>query len=114
MDLKFFQFEETDIFHLRKPIYGTTDAGDYWGVTVDWKAGKEIQLEPMRGDPSQYIRKNDEDVDGVIGNYADDRCIAGKERMEEVTRKTLTRLDSKLRAWDNFEYFGTESKTLAP
>ena len=42
-DLKFFKLDEKDILHLLKPIYGTTDAGDYWGVTMDRNAGEELQ-----------------------------------------------------------------------
>ena len=28
-DLRYFKLDEKDILHLLKPIYGTTDAGDY-------------------------------------------------------------------------------------
>ena len=80
---------------------------------MDRHAREELQLEPMRGDPSQYIRRNDEDVDGVMGNYVDDGCLAGNGRMQELTENTLKRIDSKPRAWDNFEFFGTQIKTLA-
>ena len=32
-DLRYFQIDANETLHLFKPIYGTTDAGDYWGVT---------------------------------------------------------------------------------
>lgn len=112
-DLKYFQLEENDIHHLLKPIYDTPDAVDYCGITMDRHAREDLQLEPTRGDSSLYIRSNDEDVDSVMGNYVDDGFFAGSEGMEELTEKMLKRFDSKPRARDNFEFFGTEIKILA-
>ena len=34
--------------------------------------------------------------------------------MQLLIEKTLHRLDSKLRLWDNFEFFGTTIKTVSP
>lgn len=34
-DLGDFGLTQKDILELLRPIYGKTDAGDYWGVTVD-------------------------------------------------------------------------------
>ncbi|CDF36767.1 unnamed protein product [Chondrus crispus] len=43
-DLKYFGLCEEDILELLKPIYGMTDAGDYWGVTVDRHVKRDLGL----------------------------------------------------------------------
>lgn len=111
-DMEHFGITQDQILKLRRPIYGMKDAGDYWGVTVDAHARKDLQLEPLRGDPSLYIKRNEEDVDGLMGMYVDDGCLAGNETMQRLTELTLKRFDSKPREWDTFEFFGTSVRTL--
>lgn len=60
-------------------------------------AKDDLGLIPLRGDPSLYIKRNEQDVDGVMGVYVDDSCIAGNENMQQLTEKTLQRFDSKPR-----------------
>ena len=111
MDLKYFGLCEEDIFELLKPIYGMTDAGDYWGVTVDRHAKQDLGLVPLLGDPSLYVKRNEEDVDGLLGMYVDDVFLGGNVEMQRLTELTLKRFDSKKRVWDNIEFFGTSIQT---
>lgn len=55
-----------EVLEILKPIYGMTNAGDYWGVTIDRHAKDDLGLIPLLVDPSLYIKRNDEDVDGVM------------------------------------------------
>ena len=48
---------------------------------MDLHAREELKLIPLRGDPSLYIKRNDEYVDSVTGNYVDDGCLTGNESM---------------------------------
>lgn len=38
-DFQYFQIDTNEIIHLLKPIYGTNDAGDYWGLTTNRQSG---------------------------------------------------------------------------
>ena len=112
-DLKYFGLSEEDILEIFKPIYGMTDAGDYWGVTVDRHVKHDFGLVPLLGDPSLYVKRNMEDVDGLLGMYVDDSFIGGNDDMQELTKLSLKKFDSKERVWDNFEFFGTSIKPHA-
>ena len=52
------------------------------------------------------MKRNDEDLDGLLGMYVNEGCLGGNEEMEKATEFTLKRFDSKERVWDIFEFFG--------
>lgn len=72
-----------------------TDAGDYWGVTVDRHAKQDLGFVPLLGIPSLYVKRNDEDLDGLLGMYVDDGALGGDSSMQELTELTLKKFDSK-------------------
>ena len=49
-----------------------------------------------------------------MGNYVDDGCLSGNERMQGMTEKAPNPFHSKPSGWDNFEFFGTQISTLGP
>ena len=112
-DLIYFGLDEDEILELLKPIYGMTDAGHYWGVTVDRHVKHDLGLVPLLGDPSLYVKRNEEDLDGLLGMYVDDSFIGGNDSMQELTKLSLKKFDSKERVWDNFEFFGTSIQSYA-
>ena len=71
-------------------------------------------MKPLLGDPSLYIKRNNEDIDWLMGIYVNDGCLAGNGKMEPFTEKTLHRFESKPRVWDIFEFFGTTVTTISP
>ena len=84
-----------------------TDAGDYWGVTVDHHAKDDLGLVPLLGGPWLYIKRNDEDVDGLLGMCVDAGCLARNEVMQELTELTLQNFESRPWEWDKFDFFET-------
>ena len=110
-DLEAFGLEEHEIMELLRPLYGTCDSGDYWGVTVQRHITDDLKMTPTAGDPSLYLKRNKGDIDGIMGNYIDDGALAGNEAFQRLTEKTLVKFDSKPREWDNFEFFGAFIKT---
>ena len=111
-DVEHFGLSQDEIVELMRPIYSMTDAGDHWGVTIDHHAKDDLGLVPLLGDPSLYIKRNDEDLDGLLGMCVDDGCLAGDKVMQSLTELTLQRFDSRPREWDNFEFFGTSIFTV--
>ena len=65
-DLKYFSLCEEDILELLKPIYGISDAGDYWGVTVDCHVKNDLVIAPQLGDPSLYVKRDEKDLDVLV------------------------------------------------
>ena len=101
-DMDHFRIAEEEIVELLRPIYSMTDAGDCWGVTVDHHTKDELGLVPLLGDLSLYIKSNDQDVDGLFGMCVDDGCLGGNEAMQEPTKVTLQKFESRPREWDIF------------
>ena len=110
-DLKYFGLCEEDILEPLKPIYGMKNAGDYRGVTVNRHVKHDLGLVPLLGDPLLYVKRKEEDLDGLLGMYVDDSLLGGNDDMQELTKLSLRRFDSNERAWDNYEFFGTSVET---
>lgn len=117
----FFRISADEVLDLRKPLYGNGDSSDYWGVTFARHAKDDLQLTPTSGDPSLYIliplstldrEQEEEDAEGVMGVYVDEKFPAGNEKFQELTEATLAKLESRPRAWDNFEFFGCDFRTV--
>lgn len=95
------------MLELLKLIYGMTDVDNYWGVTVYCHAKVDLGLVTSRGDPSLYMKSNEEDLDGQFGMYVDDVFLAGNDKLQRTTERTIRKFDSKLRKWDIFTFFRT-------
>ena len=107
-DRQYFGLEDDQILQLVKPIYGTTDVGDYWDVTVENHVKNDLEMEPMTGDPSLYgkfVSKQDIAA-GLLGMLVDDGLLTGSEAFQKLTEMTLERFESRVREWDNVEFFG--------
>ncbi len=81
-DLQYFGIADDEDLHLQKPLYGICDAGNYWGKTFIDHIKTDLNVTPLDGDPSMYIKENDQVTIGVLGSYVGDNLIAG------VTLKT--------------------------
>lgn len=107
-DAPLFSLNEDEISKLIRPIYGTTDAGDYWNVTVDKHAKSDLGMEPLTGDSSLYVKtvSGKEEASGLMGMLVDDGLICGNENFQILTEATLQKFDSRPRQWDNVDFYG--------
>lgn len=105
-DLEGFGLEEHEILELLRLLYGTCDAGDCWGVTVQRHITGDLKMILTAGDPSLYLKQNNEDVDGIMGNYIDGAALAGNEAFQKLTEKRLWSLTTNQES-------GTTSISLA-
>ena len=112
-DAELFSLSEGETLKLVKPIYGTTDAGDYWNVTVDRHAKKDLSMESMTGDSSPYAKsEHGSEAEGLMGMLVDDGLLCGNIKFQRLTEATLERFDSRPREWDNLEFYGLQIKTI--
>ena len=107
-DRKLFNLMDNEVLRLLLPLYGMSDAGDYWLVTVDKHAKHDLGMKPMASDPSLYVLQGAVSTEGVMGVYVDDFLLAGLKKLEEITQATLQKFESRERQWDNVEFFGSE------
>ena len=94
---------DDQILKLKRPVYGTCDANDYWALTIDRNIKRELEMNALVGDKSLYIR-NDKDGKGILGQYVDDGLMAGDENFQLIANKTLKRFESKERKYDEFDF----------
>ena len=109
-DRKFSSLDDDEVRQLVEPMYGITDAEDYWGVTVYEHHNQDLLLAPLAGDPALYCKPNDEDIDGITVFYVDDKSIAGNEIMQDLAERTLQIFESELMQWDDLDFFSTHLK----
>lgn len=67
------------------------------GVTTDRYAKKDLGLVLLLCEPSQYIKINNDEIDGTMCLYVDNIYLAGNKSMRSPPRRTLRRFDSKRR-----------------
>lgn len=105
---------DDEILELILPLYGICDAGDYWGVTVEYHVQDDLDMTPCIGDAAMYVKLVDGVLQGIMGVYVDDNLNAGTTEFEEMTRESLEKFDSKPRVYDDFAFFGSDVSTSAP
>lgn len=110
-DAQLFGLAEGELLKVLLLLHGIPDSGDYWDVTVTAHTEKDLELSSLTGDPSLFVKRNDDSVDGIIGNYVDDFVHGGNERFQELTLKTLNVFEAKPRKWDCFEFVGVTINT---
>lgn len=82
------------------------DAGDYWGVTVEYHIEDDLNLSPTLADPALYVIVSDGELHGVMGVYVDANLNAGTPRLEKITSESMKRFDSNPIVYDEFDFFG--------
>jgi len=111
-DAKYFELEDGDLLRLLKPLYGVADSGDYWDVTFATHVKEDLGMSPLTGDPALFIKRDEDNVDGMLGAYVDDTCMGGNEKFQNLTLATLDKFESKPRVWDQFDFIGVSVRTL--
>lgn len=88
-----FVLKEDQALRLKKPLYGTGDGGDYWGMTLDDHVKNGLGLKATACDPSLYaitsLSGRDDDLEGSLGAYVDDHLQAGNKAFQELTNNTV-------------------------
>lgn len=72
----------------------------------------DLQMNPVPGDASLYVRKNEPDETiGTTRMYIDGSLNSGTPEFEKLSGKTLTRFESKPRVYDKSDFFGAPIDT---
>lgn len=79
LPLQEFHLAPKELLKLIKPLYGLTDAGDYWHSTFSWHLQRYLNMEPTTGDLMLSSRDIRGRLSGLVGSYFDDTSRAGDE-----------------------------------
>lgn len=103
---KQFGLQDGQLLQLLKPLYGLSDAGDYWDATMSNHLQKELGMQQASLDISLFYKHDGATIQGISGMYVDDGIHAGNDVFVEECNKTQARFKSKPRNFDNFKFSG--------
>ena len=78
-----------------RALYGITDTGDCWGVTLDTHVMSDLQIVSLETHPSLYMTDSTNCVEELLSAYIDDCLLGGDERFQELTKDMLLKLNSR-------------------
>lgn len=105
---KEFQLNSNELLELLKPLYGLTDAGDYWHVTFAKHLQHDLSMRPTAGDLALYTKTVHDGLACLLGTYVDDTIATGPASFDEDSRLTERKFESKRREYDNVKFAGIE------
>lgn len=105
---KEFRLSEGQLLKLLKPLYGLTDAGDYWDVTMTRHLKEDLEMTQACLDISLFFKRVQGKLTGLSGMYVDDGIHAGNAKFLEECDKTQTKFKSKPRDMDHFVFAGIQ------
>ena len=81
-------------------LYGLTNSGDYWYVTLDEDIKLDLKKKKFESDPSLYLMGTPKDLKGILERYVDDFPNGGTEEFQRKTEKMLQNFDSRPHEWN--------------
>lgn len=111
--MKRFELEDDQLFELSKPLDGLCDAEAYWGHTVEDLYIDGLGMKSLYDDAAIYVKSGKNGAEGFSGICVDDSLNAGFEIFQNSAKKTTAKFECKPGAYDNFDFFGTQFKTVA-
>lgn len=83
------QLGHNEFLQLLLPLYGITEAGDYWGETLSDHCLSRAKLAQTPGDLSLFYRRMGRDLCALSGNYVDDLLRAAPSGFRKDMEATL-------------------------
>ena len=74
---KEFKLNSDQLLKLLKPLYGLSDACDYWQVTFANHLKEELGMSPGAGYLSLFFKMVNGQLEGITGTYVDDSLGTG-------------------------------------
>ena len=89
-----FELEPGKCFELLRPLYGLTDAGDFWHKTLRHHLTADLGLQPTKADSSLYFSFRKGELLEINGSYFDDLLWAGGSELQEEPFRTPKRFET--------------------
>lgn len=109
---KEFRLSGDQLLKLLKPLYGLSDSGDYWDVTMTNHLKEDLGMVQTALDISLFFKKIGERLVGISGTYVDDGIHAGTEEFLAECDKTQSKFESRKREMDNFTFACVQVETI--
>ena len=82
-----FELDPSECFELLKPLYGLSDAGDLWHITLHKHLNTDLEMVPTITEASLYFSFRLGELIGMKGSYVDDLLSAGTQQFKELCQK---------------------------
>lgn len=76
-DRAFFGVDKDKVLKIERPVYLICDSEGYWGATFESFIKNKLQVTPLDGDLSLYLKTVADSSIGHIGAYVEDILFAG-------------------------------------
>jgi Reverse transcriptase (RNA-dependent DNA polymerase) len=90
-----FNLSPNIILKLLKPLYGLSDAGDYWSRTMTHHHKAELGMTPSSCDGYLFFKRLGSNLVGLSATYADDSLRAGTPQFFKFSSLTGKRFESR-------------------
>lgn len=108
---KEFELSEGQLLELLKPLYGLSDSREYWNRTMTNHLKRDLDMKPLDGDLSLFVKHVDSKLVGLTGTYVDDSLWGGNEDFMAFSDKSLKKFESREKEVDNTTFAGVRVKT---
>jgi hypothetical protein len=96
------------VLKLLKPLYGLSDAGDYWARTLLDHHRMNLQTTPTATDGSLFFLRVAESLIGMFATYVDDSLRAGTPAFLKTFRATGEKFQSRKPIFEKLKFAGLE------
>lgn len=108
-----FGLADDECLMLVKPLYGLSEPGDLWHVTLDRHHRKDLDMTPLTLDQALFADFDGDGLTGLSALYVDDIWRTGTKEIHEKCTATKRKFDSTEKLKPPFEFTGFNVERLA-